>query len=76
MNKEKADGFYGMYGGSFVAEIIRRPIDELEKAFRKQSQDYTFLTELEELRRDFIGRPTPCYLQKKPHGKMEGQKSI
>ena len=74
MNKEKADGFYGMYGGSFVAEIIRRPIDELEKAFRKQSQDYTFLTELEELRRDFIGRPTPLLFAEKTSRENGGAK--
>ncbi|HPY52922.1 MAG TPA: tryptophan synthase subunit beta [Treponemataceae bacterium] len=74
MNKEKADGFYGMYGGIFVAEIIRRPIDELEKAFRKQSQDYTFLTELEELRRDFIGRPTPLLFAEKTSRENGGAK--
>lgn len=66
------DGFYGMFGGKYVAEIIRTPIDELEKAFRKFSEDFSFLTELEKIRKDFIGRPTPLLFAEKTSKEIGG----
>ncbi|MCM1321485.1 MAG: tryptophan synthase subunit beta [Bacteroides sp.] len=53
------NGFFGQYGGKYVAEILRRPLDELEAAFHDAVNDAEFCGELETLRRDFIGRPTP-----------------
>jgi tryptophan synthase beta chain len=52
-------GFFGKFGGKYVAEVLRRPLDELEVAFNKAIQDKAFLEELHVLHRDFIGRPTP-----------------
>lgn len=53
------NGFFGRFGGKYVAEVLRRPIDELEEAFNRLINDGGFLSELAELRSDFIGRPTP-----------------
>ena len=55
------DGFFDRYGGKYVAEVLRRPLDELEDAFRYYMQDYDFLEELNTIRRDYIGRETPLY---------------
>ncbi|HBG66706.1 MAG TPA: tryptophan synthase subunit beta [Treponema sp.] len=55
------DGFFDEYGGKYVAEVLRRPLDELETAFRKYMADKEFLAELELIRRDYIGRETPLY---------------
>ncbi len=55
------DGFFDLYGGKYVAEVLRRPLDELEDAFRYYMQDYDFLEELNTIRRDYIGRETPLY---------------
>ena len=55
------DGFFGRFGGKYVAEILRRPVDELEKAFNEATQNTKFLTELKLLQKNFIGRPTPLY---------------
>jgi len=52
-------GFFGQYGGRYVAEVLRRPLEDLENEFRLAQTDRTFTFELEELRRNFIGRPTP-----------------
>lgn len=68
------DGFYGSFGGKYVAEIIRSPIDELEKAFRFFSKNMIFLTELEKIRRDFIGRPTPLLFAEKTSTENGGAK--
>lgn len=53
------DGFFGEYGGKYVAEVLRRALDELESAFNKSLDDKDFQNELKMLRRDYIGRETP-----------------
>ncbi|MCQ2982032.1 MAG: tryptophan synthase subunit beta [Treponemataceae bacterium] len=55
------DGFFDNYGGKYVAEVLRRPLDELEVAFKKYMNDKDFLDELAVIRRDYIGRETPLY---------------
>lgn len=55
------EGFFGQYGGKYVAEVLRRPLDELEQAFTKAMNDRSFLDELAIIRRDYIGRETPLY---------------
>lgn len=55
------DGFFERYGGKYVAEVLRRPLDELEAAFNEAMADKNFLDELDIIRRDYIGRETPLY---------------
>ena len=55
------DGFFDNYGGKYVAEVLRRPLDELEIAFKKYMADPEFIEELNVIRRDYIGRETPLY---------------
>ncbi len=56
---ESNQGFFDRYGGKYVAEVLRRPLDELEQAFRHYMKDPKFLAELHEIQRDYIGRETP-----------------
>lgn len=55
------EGFFDRYGGKYVAEVLRRPIDELEVAFKHYMADKDFIDELNTIRRDYIGRETPLY---------------
>ncbi|MCI7577133.1 MAG: tryptophan synthase subunit beta [Spirochaetia bacterium] len=55
------NGFFGKYGGMYVAEVLRRPLDELKQAFDHYMNDREFLDELDAIRRDYIGRETPLY---------------
>ena len=55
------EGFFENFGGKYVAEVLRRPLDELELAFKEAINDKAFLDELEIIRRDYIGRETPLY---------------
>ena len=55
------NGFFNRYGGKYVAEVLRRPLDELEVAFNEAMKDTSFLEELDIIRRDYIGRETPLY---------------
>lgn len=69
---ESDNGFFGRFGGRYVAEILRRPIEELEEAFNTCMKDPSFLKELEEIRADFIGRPTPLYHAKRLSDQLGG----
>ncbi len=52
-------GYFDRFGGRYVAEVLRRPLEELEIAFAEAREDPAFRAELDVLRRDFVGRPTP-----------------
>ena len=52
-------GLWGSHGGTFCGESLKKPIEELTKAFEKLRNDQGFLDELEYYRKNYIGRPTP-----------------
>ena len=56
---EPVQGTFGQFGGRYVAEVLRSPLDELELAFRDAMADPEFLLEYHQLLGDFVGRPTP-----------------
>ena len=58
------NGFFDDFGGKYVAEVLRRPLDELEKAFNEAMKDENFLNELETIQKDYIGRETPLLFAK------------
>ena len=53
------DGYYGEFGGRFVAETLVAAIEDLDRAYRHHREDKTFLTEYHETLRTFVGRPAP-----------------
>ena len=53
---------YGEYGGRFVPETLIPALDELEAGWREAVADESFHGELDELRRNYGGRPTPLTL--------------
>ena len=53
---------FGPYGGQFVPETLMPALEELERAWAEARDDDRYLAELDELRRNFGGRPTPLYL--------------
>jgi tryptophan synthase beta chain len=52
-------GFWGDYGGRFVAETLIAPLEELTTTFMEARRDRNFQRRLTELRREYSGRPTP-----------------
>ena len=62
-NGENADisGFFGPYGGQFVAETLVAPLNELSAGWLQFREDADFLQELRRRQLEFIGRPTPLY---------------
>jgi tryptophan synthase beta chain len=59
-----ADGRFGEFGGRFVPETLVPACQELEAAFHEAWNDTVFRTELNDLLRDYAGRPsilTECH---------------
>jgi tryptophan synthase beta chain len=56
---ERYNDFFGQYGGRYVAEMLRAPLDELQSAFLEAMESPPFVRELDGVLRDFAGRPTP-----------------
>jgi len=50
--------YFGDFGGRFVPESLVLALDELEAAFREAWADPAFRAELDELQRDYTGRPS------------------
>ncbi|MGA2550423.1 MAG: tryptophan synthase subunit beta [Burkholderiaceae bacterium] len=56
-----AQGHFGNYGGTFVAETLIHALDELRAAYAKYSTDPAFIAELKSELEHFVGRPSPIY---------------
>jgi len=52
---------FGPYGGQFVPETLMPALAELEQAWEAARVDPAYRAELDELLRDYGGRPTPLY---------------
>jgi tryptophan synthase beta chain len=64
LTKPGADGRFGEFGGRFVPETLVPACQELEAAFDEAWNDSAFRTELNDLLRDYAGRPsilTECH---------------
>jgi tryptophan synthase beta chain len=58
-------GFFGDFGGKFVPETLMAALEEFETAYKKLRRDRAFRDELNDVLRDFVGRPTPLTEAKK-----------
>lgn len=54
-------GYFGLFGGRFVAETLMPLILELEQAYDTARADSKFKTELDALNTHYTGRPSPLY---------------
>lgn len=54
-------GRFGPFGGRFVPETLTRALDELASEYEKARADTAFAAELDELLRNYVGRPSPLY---------------
>jgi tryptophan synthase beta chain len=54
-------GHWGKFGGRYVPETLVAPLDELTEEFTLARHNADFWRELEQLLRDYCGRPTPLF---------------
>ena len=67
-------GRFGVYGGRYVPETLMAALVELEREYELAKADAKFQQELDELLRDFAGRPTPLYFAKRLSEELGGAK--
>ena len=58
-------GHFGPYGGTFIAETLVGPVEELRDAYERYSKDPEFLAELDAEFRHYVGRPSPLYFARR-----------
>ncbi|MGC1550786.1 MAG: tryptophan synthase subunit beta [Rhodanobacter sp.] len=56
-----AQGRFGNYGGSYVAETLMAPLAELTEAYLRLRKDPEFVAELDRDLKYYVGRPSPIY---------------
>lgn len=52
---------FGKFGGQYIPETLSIAFEEIETAYSELKDDPSFLAELDEYRRDFVGGPTPLH---------------
>ncbi len=68
------NGRFGKFGGRFVAETLMPLILKVEEYYEKAIEDKKFLNELDNLQKDYIGRPSPLYFAKRLTKHFDGAK--
>ena len=71
---EQTDGHFGRYGGSFVAETLVGPLQELTKSYYQLMADADFRRELDDDLAHYVGRPSPLYYARRLTEKAGGAK--
>ncbi len=67
-------GRFGSYGGQYIPETLMNIIIELENAYNFYQHDEAFNAELDELLREYAGRPSNLYFAKNMTDDLNGAK--
>ena len=65
-------GHFGPYGGRYVPETLMVALDELTAAYHEARDDETFRLELNDLLRNYVGRPTALYFAERLTQRLGG----
>lgn len=55
-------GYYGSFGGAYIPEMLYPNVEELRQKYLSIINDPSFKQELDQLLKDYVGRPTPLFL--------------
>jgi len=72
MKSPNKRGYYDGFGGKFVPETLMAVLEELEREYAAVKRDGRFKKELDEILKDYAGRPTPLYMAKRLTGHCGG----
>ena len=67
-----AAGRFGPFGGRYVPETLTHALEELAAEYDKAVADASFHSELDELYRHYVGRPSPLYFARRLTQKCGG----
>lgn len=65
VRKMNSKGYYGAFGGRFVAESLMNTLQELERVFEEAICDENFMEEYRYYLKQYVGRETPLYKAKR-----------
>ena len=63
-------GYFGKYGGSYIAPELQAAMNEITEAYFTICKSRKFIAELRRIRREFQGRPTPISHLDRLSGKL------
>lgn len=66
-------GYYGEFGGAYIPEMLYRNVQELKTKYLDIIYAPEFQTEMHQLLRDFVGRPTPLFFAKRLSQQLQSQ---
>ena len=67
-----ARGYFGRYGGQFVAETLMQAVLQLQDAYTAAQNDPAFWARFRQELADYVGRPSPLYHAKRLSDKSGG----
>jgi tryptophan synthase beta chain len=67
-------GRFGAYGGRYVPETLMAALEELEREYEKAKRDRKFQQRLDQLLKQYAGRPTPLFFARRLTAKLGGAK--
>ncbi len=71
MSKPNKAGFFGEFGGAFVPDTLMPALHELEAMYNKVRYEKSFVSELDQLLKDYVGRPSPLYYARRLSQKFD-----
>ena len=68
------NGYFGKFGGRYVAETLMPLILEVEKNYNKIKNENSFKKEFEYYLNKFVGRPSPLFFAERITNDLKGPK--
>ncbi|HCA21291.1 MAG TPA: tryptophan synthase subunit beta [Lachnospiraceae bacterium] len=72
--EESKKGRFGKFGGQYIPETLMNEIKKLEKAYEYYKNDPEFIAELDDLYKNYAGRPSMLYYAEKMTKDLGGAK--
>lgn len=57
------EGYYGDFGGAYIPEMLYGNVETLKNQYLQIMNDPAFKAEVDALLKDYVGRPTPLFMQ-------------
>ena len=73
IDQHDKSGFWGgKFGGSFIPETLKKPVDDLTKSFKILRNNKNFLNKRDYYFKNYIGSPTPFIKLEELSKKLDG----
>ncbi|MDP3341212.1 tryptophan synthase subunit beta [Frigidibacter sp.] len=74
MNGPDENGRFGIFGGRFVSETLMPLILQLEAEYERAKTDASFWAQMDDLWKNYVGRPSPLYFAERLTEELGGAK--